>query len=258
MKKHGLLTFICLALIFVATTESSSDSDTKAGEILMVQGSVYLIRDARENDARPRMQVLLKDSVETGRKSRAKLFFIDDSILNLGELSRMKVTEYFYRKEKKKSKSIYTLIKGSLKMVVGNSDLEIHTPTAVAAARGTKFIVWVEGSGDDMFTGVITLESEVVVRNKSQGIAGEVIVKSGRMSRVYVHKPPESVQEVDIEIIRRFNDRNMVIGNTIKDTEITPRKLPTPSANGLHMLTPPVSQEPVTDTPVLIEMIYPN
>ncbi len=256
MKKDGLIILICLALIFTLSTKSYSD--TEAGHVLTVKGNVYLIRDAQRNNAAPEMQLLPQDAVETDKKSRTKLFFMDDSILNLGELSRVEVEEYLYSPEKKKSKSIYRLIDGSLKMAVGRSDLEIHTPTAVAAARGTKFIVWVEGSGDDMYTGIITLESEVVVKNIIEGIDKEITVKRGQMSWVYARKPPEIVQPVDIEIIRQFSDRTMVIGDTIKDTSKLPGRLPTQTPDGLYMFRPPVSQETAeTLVPVTIDVEFP-
>ncbi|VAX32439.1 hypothetical protein MNBD_NITROSPIRAE02-108 [hydrothermal vent metagenome] len=262
MKKNGLIMLICLALMFIVTSNSYSDSDveddTVAGQVLTVKGSVYLIRNSQKNNAEPQMQLLLRDAVETDKGARTKLYFMDDSILNLGESSRVEIKEYLYTPENKRSRSIYRLINGSLKMVVGRSDLEIHTPTAVAAARGTKFIVWVEGSGDDMYTGIITLESEVVVKNIVKGIAGEVIVKSGQMSRVYMHKPPEVVQPMNMEIMREFSNQTMVLGNTIKGPDRLSGGIPMQFTEGLYMFQPPVFQEPVeTSVPVTIKVIFP-
>ncbi len=263
MKKYGLIILVCIALILIVTSKSYSDisdadGNPEAGQILTVKGSVYLIRNGQKNSAEPRMQLLLKDAVVTDRGARTKLFFMDDSILNLGELSRVEVKEYLYTPEKKRSRSIYRLISGSLKMVVGRSDLEIHTPTAVAAARGTKFIVWVEGSGDNMFTGIITLESEVVVKNIVKGIAGEVTVKRGQMSRVYMHKPPEAAQPMDMEIMRQFSDQTMVLGNTLEGADRLPERIYMPFAEGLYMFQPPVSQEPIeTSVPVTIKVAFP-
>lgn len=258
MKKHLFATPACLALIFIFTAVAySGNTKTEAGRILTVKGSVYLIRDALRNNALPRMKLLAGDAVETARKSRTKLFFVDDSILNLGELSRVEVKEYLYSPERKRSRSIYRLIDGSLKMVVGKSDLEIHTPTAVAAARGTKFIVWVEGSGDRMFTGIITLESAVQVRNIAKGINGEVTVRQGQMSRVYINRPPEAVRPVDIEIMRQFSDQVSVLGNEL-NTAGMPEEPPSHAAGDLYMFQPPVTQEPITYTPVSVDVIYPD
>ncbi len=258
MKKHLLATVTCLVMIFIPVAISYSDTGTEAGHILMVKGRVYLIRDALRNKALPRMKLLPRDAVETDRKSRTKLFFMDDSILNLGELSRVEVQEYLYSPEKKRSRSIYRLIDGSLRMVVGKSDLEIHTPTAVAAARGTKFIVWVEGSGEGMFTGIITLESAVQVRNIVEGIEGEVTVRQGQMSRVYINRPPEAVQPVDIEIMKQFSEQTSVLGSEPDAAGGSSGGLPVQAAGDLYMFRPPVTQEPVTNTPVSVDVIYPE
>ncbi len=141
-KQRLTIIFAMLALIFIYA--SASYSAEKAGEVLAVKNNAYLVRENVRDDAKPQMELFMKDAVETDKKSRMKLFFKDDSILNLGELSRVEVQEYMYNAASKRSKSIYKLIDGSLRVVVGRSDLEVHTSTAVAAARGTKFIIWNE------------------------------------------------------------------------------------------------------------------
>ena len=70
------------------------------------------------------------------KASRTKMRFIDDSILTLGENSRVSIKEYIYSKDKG-GKSIFNLLDGKMRSVVGKTRFEIHTPTAVAAARGT-------------------------------------------------------------------------------------------------------------------------
>ena len=54
--------------------------------------------------------------------------------------------------------------------MVGRSDLEIHTPTAVAAARGTKFIIWAEGRKRKARSCTMVFEGEVLFRNKRDDI----------------------------------------------------------------------------------------
>lgn len=258
-KKEIVILIACLVMVFAAHPVSRADTgdDAKAGEVLAVKGDVRLVRDDREIGAEPSMQLRLKDEVETGRSSRTKLFFIDDSILNLGELSRVEVEEFLYTPRKKRSRSIYRLISGSLKAVVGRSDLEIHTPTAVAAARGTKFIVWVGGSGDEMYTGVMTLESEVAVRSAVRGIAGEVVVKSGQMSRVYMNRPPEAARPIDLEMMKQFSERTFVLGST-KNGGGLPEGVHEQSAGGVYMFRPPLTQEPIeTSVPVTVDVIFP-
>lgn len=213
-----LIILICLAVILVFTAESYAA--TEAGRVLTVKEKVYLVRDGQRNTAIPEMALLLRDSVETDVKSRTKLFFVDDSILNLGELSRVVVEEYLYSPEKKRSKSIYKLVNGSLRVVVGRSDLEIHTPTAVAAARGTKFILWVEGSGDAMVTGIIVLDGEVMVRNIITGSGGLTTVGKGQTCRIPKGTPPSGESPYDANTLKQFDDSTIVLGQVSDEGKV--------------------------------------
>jgi hypothetical protein len=172
MRKNIFVIFFCLFVLIIFSVVSYAANE--AGQVLTVKKKVYMVRDNQKQDAEPRMALFQKDAVETDRKSRTKLFFNDDSILNLGELSRVEIQEYLHSDQKKRSKSIYRLIDGSLKVVVGRSDLEIHTPTAVAAARGTKFIIWAErGRSCAMVS-----EGEVVMSSNNKDITDTVSVRS--------------------------------------------------------------------------------
>jgi hypothetical protein len=182
----------CLALIFL--TSSVAYSAKQAGEILAVKKNVYLLRNNSKETAEPKMPLLEHDVVETDMRSRTKLFFSDDSILNLGELSRVEVKEYLYNSEKNRSSSIYKLIDGSLRVVVGRSELEVHTATTVAAARGTKFVMWTPkgekaaGTKDKLYqTCVMTLEGKVEFILKKEAVTentkkDRVMVNAGTIS----------------------------------------------------------------------------
>src|SRR5712691_7306434 len=94
--------------------------------------------------------VYFKDVIETQADSRAKALFDDDSILTVGENSRVEVSEYIYDSANNQRSSVLRLLQGKARALVGKlfaglgSRFEVHTPTAVAAARGTYFVVWVE------------------------------------------------------------------------------------------------------------------
>ena len=76
MKKQRLtIIFTMLALIFIYS--SASYSAEKAGEVLAVKNNAYLIRDNARDNAKPQMDLFMKDAVETDKKSRTKLFFKD-------------------------------------------------------------------------------------------------------------------------------------------------------------------------------------
>src|SRR5436309_1492178 len=97
-----------------------------------------------------RESVYFKDVIETQADSRAKALFDDDSILTVGENSRVEVSAYIYDPANNQRSSVLRLIQGKARALVGKlfaglgSKFEVHTPTAVAAARGTYFVVWIE------------------------------------------------------------------------------------------------------------------
>ncbi len=94
--------------------------------------------------------VYFKDVIETQANSRAKALFEDDSILTVGENSRVEISEYTYDPANNQRSTVLRLLQGKARVLVGKlfaglgSKFEVHTPTAVAAARGTYFVVWNE------------------------------------------------------------------------------------------------------------------
>jgi hypothetical protein len=97
-----------------------------------------------------REDVYFKDVIETQASSRTKALFEDDSILTVGENSRVEVNEFIYDPANNQRSTILRLFQGKARALVGKlfaglgSRFEVHTPTAVAAARGTYFVVWIE------------------------------------------------------------------------------------------------------------------
>lgn len=104
-------------------------------------------------------EVFFKDIIATDADSRTKAFFQDDSVLTVGENSRVEITEHIYNPERNQRRMVVSLLQGKLRALVSKvfkadgSKFEIHTPTAVAAARGTYFVVWTENGS----TGIVNI-----------------------------------------------------------------------------------------------------
>ena len=133
--------------------------------MVAVKGKTFIERDRAERPAKVKDDVLLIDTVATREAAKAKMLFIDDSVLTLGEKTKVVVKEYVYSKERG-GKSIFNLLDGKMKAVVGKAKFEVHTPTAVAAARGTVFLIETGLRNGVPFTDVISVEGEVVVSPK--------------------------------------------------------------------------------------------
>ena len=242
-----LVAAILLAAAAPSAAAPAAEPGT-AGQVLAVRREAVVIRDAQNLAAKAEMPLLLKDAVATGSQSRVKLFFRDDSVLNLGERSRIQVREYLFSPEKNRSRSIYQLIDGSLKVVVGRSDLEIHTQTAVAAARGTTFLLY---SDERARSCLMVLEGVVLLRNRDEKIPGEQNVEAGRMSCVPMAEPPSRSAAIDDKQLKKIVAATRVLGGS----EHTPGALPgqpaggsnpvfTPGSIDLGVVQPPPPQQP--------------
>ncbi len=158
-----------LALI-VAAPGLSHAADEKISTVVAVKGKAVIERDKKEKDAKVKDGILMVDTVSTREASRAKMLFIDDSILTLGENSKVVIQEYVYSKEQG-GKSIFNLLDGKMKAVVGKANFEVHTPTAIAAARGTVIFFHVGVLNGVPFTHIVCTDGHVDVTHKPLGHA---------------------------------------------------------------------------------------
>ena len=251
MRTTGMVLVVLFGILIIPKGDLAADQE--AGIVLTVKRNVFLIRDGQQEAAAAQSPLFLKDAVATDKGSRTKLFFSDDSILNLGELSHLVVEEYLYAAGQDRATSVYRLVEGSLRVVVGKSGLEIHTPTAVAAARGTKFIMWVEGAGEKASTGLIVLEGEVLVRNMQKGIREMQSIQGGQMRRIPRGSSPEPPRTTAPEVLGQYRGGTMAIGSVFKEKKsqapLPPRpevfRRPGPDKKPPKFIKqPPIQQQP--------------
>jgi hypothetical protein len=151
--------------------------------------------------------VLFLDSYETLDEARAKLLFEDDSLLTLGEKTRLQITENVYNPSKNRRSTALKMLSGRLRVLVGKtftgtgSKFEVHTPTAVAAARGTYYIVWLFKQKDDLLTGVVSLADRVDVHNVDPNVSGTVFVGPNQYTIVAFGKPPTPAAPIDPSLL---------------------------------------------------------
>jgi hypothetical protein len=172
IKKLVLVVGVVTLCLAAPRAWGHKDEEETIGQLTAVQGKVTLAHSGAPSTASAQIGdgVLFKDIIETQSESRTKALFLDDSVLTVGDHSRVEITEYIFDPKQSKRSVVVTLIKGNLRALVGKvfagkgSKFEVHTPTAVAAARGTHFVVWVEGAT----SGVVNI-----------GDAGDVDFSSG-------------------------------------------------------------------------------
>jgi hypothetical protein len=178
----SLIAAVCSGLIFAVAAANAEP----VASVVAVRGKAAVERGTQKLDAQPKLGIELQDTVATLEAGRVKLLFIDDSVLTLAEKSRMSIATFIHSRSDR-GKSLFNLLDGKMRAVVGKTKFEVKTPTVVAAARGTVILFEVGTLDGRAFTRVTCQEGIVDVRRleDSEGkatvmlSAGETILVMG-------------------------------------------------------------------------------
>ncbi|GBD99258.1 fecR protein [bacterium BMS3Abin07] len=264
--RKGLIFSIVIMPLFIAGTLFA---DMRAGNVVSVRGTALVEREMKEIPARIRLDLVEKDSVVTEKRSRIKMLFRDDSILTLGPDSKLIVKQYLYSPEEKRADSIYELLDGRLRAVVGNAALKVVTPTAYAAARGTIFIIWYDPVKN--VTGIAVIEGEVEVHSLVPEDKNFQILTDGQMTLVYTGESPYVPRGYSLD---RRGEGNMGYDIGVIFGDVTGYNLPAVRRQAVRFSSydrrdvqwfrltssaPPIYQQPAGSdiTPVNINLAFP-
>lgn len=169
-----------------ANADAAQPTDAEAGEA--VEAPKLITVDAIEgepkvtqgDDSGPlaaETAVAVGDVIETGLKDKARLKFVDGSVLAIGPSSKITVAAFEHSADKREA-SVKVLL-GQFWMRVaafaGKENLvEVRTPNAVAGIRGTT--VW----GDTKRDVFCTLAGEVEIESTAKGAKGAKKLGAGK------------------------------------------------------------------------------
>jgi hypothetical protein len=202
MNMNRALGLIALLSGMLAAFATAHAAEQNVGKIVALRGAATINRGTTKIAAQVKSGILASDTVKTAVTGRAKLLFIDDSVLTLGENSTLVVEEFVHAKGKE-GRSIYNLLDGKMRSVVGRTKFEVRTPTAVAAARGTVIFFEVGKSKNQNYSRVICLEGKVEVKSISPGVKGMTLLTPGTVVVVRAGEaPPPAAKASPAELNR--------------------------------------------------------
>ena len=200
------LAFISLCImVLAASTSAAQAAKDEVGTVVALRGRSTIERDRGSVEAKVKNGILLHDAITTGEASRVKLLFIDDTVLTLGEKSRMVIEEFIHSKENR-GKSIFNLLDGKMRSVVGKTKFEVHTPTAVAAARGTVILFEVGIMNGKIYTKIVCREGIVDVRSNVPAISGTITLTAGMTVTIVEGEPlplPNTAPAPEVEKLKK-------------------------------------------------------
>jgi len=191
-----------VCILPAAFGETAAAAPKEVGNIRDLRGAAYILREKQKNEAQKNEPVFKSDTVSTVGKSRVKILFIDDSVVMVGENSSFVVSEYL---REGKNISVFNLVDGVMNVIVGKSKFEVRTPTAVTAARGTSYLVWVEGSK----TGLAVTEGRVDFSEINAAPDKKLLVPAGRTSYIEIGKPMVVATRTNPDLIKRFYEETL-------------------------------------------------
>jgi hypothetical protein len=145
---HGKNVFAAAAVLFCASLPSTAaaQSEGSAGVVTAVNGDATLIRAATTVapvSLRMRDEIFVRDRIHTQERSLVRVLLGGKALITVRELSAFTITEEAGRVtvDLQSGKIGVAVVKGRMRP---GEVIEVHSPNATAAVRGTVFVVEVE------------------------------------------------------------------------------------------------------------------
>lgn len=228
-RRHGVVLGAALLAGGLALSSAfpaaADDGSTGIGRVAVVQREASVIHPVKPRDVilvALGDAVLFRDIYETREAARLKLLFDDDSLLSLGEKTRLQITEDIYDPGRDFRSTSISLTDGWLRALVGRhfgaagSKFEVHTRSAVAAARGTYFVVRVTGCPEERageeeacsqaVTEVLNIgrTGRVAVGPADPAVGGALDLDPGAFTRVFPNAPPSPAVPASLAQVVQF------------------------------------------------------
>jgi hypothetical protein len=204
------------------------------GGISELNGYAQIVRD-KPYDADLKFAIQSNDEAIT-TNGRMAITFIDDSTVKLTEHSQLLIDEYIYDPDPSKSKMALTFGLGTARFITGNlnridkQNIQLKTPTANIAIRGTDFTATVDELGRSLIIllpdalGLSSGEIEVVT-----AMGSVILNKPYQATTVNVFESAPSkpvILDLSLDIID-----NMLIVTPPKEETIQTEEVSTTQAN---------------------------
>lgn len=142
--------YIMLLLTLLAATPALAQGRGEVALVKVVDGEAYALRDAGRSAIGVGQPIFVEDVVETEAGSLG-LTFKDGSRLSIGPNSRVQFTHFEYAPTEGRLAFVIDFFRGTLHYVSGiiaklaPEAVQVRTPVATVAVRGTRFLAEIEG-----------------------------------------------------------------------------------------------------------------
>ena len=142
---------LALATLIILISFSQT-SWASVGRVVEQTGPTEIVRNKRSTPSGVNTAVEMNDTVVTAR-AKAKLEFVDKTTVNITEQSKITIDEFVYDPKAGSGKLAMKMVQGTARYASGQiaknspQNVNITTPTAAVAVRGTDFSMTVDELG---------------------------------------------------------------------------------------------------------------
>jgi Uncharacterized protein conserved in bacteria len=141
------------------------------GKVTQNRGISEVVKKTTKVPTRPQLPIAKLDKVQTGN-GRVEITFIDDSTVKVTEHSKLVIDDFVYSGKPSTSRMALKFAAGTARFATGQSgkmnkgNINLRTPTATIAVRGTDFAATVDDFG----------KSLIMLLPEPDGSVGEITV----------------------------------------------------------------------------------
>src|ERR1700686_449395 len=139
VRFHLLAATVVMMAMFIA---NQAMAQTPAGSVTTLTGTVHVERAGTTVPATPGVALDVGDRIVTGANSRVTITLTDNSKLELDESTSLVIDQQMIGANSRNTKlSLFTGVVRSFVSFTSSPtpNFEVHTPNAVASARGTQY-----------------------------------------------------------------------------------------------------------------------
>jgi hypothetical protein len=210
MKQWWRLRLVALLglLSLLPCAAADAQQPKSIGRVTALEGKVTVLRQGKfaPEPLTLRKPVFQEDIIETERASKVRITLSDATVISLGEQSRLELQQFSHdaRQQTRSGRlaMAWGVFRAILKEMTSPSSMEVITPTAVAAIRGTDLMGEVTADS----TAIVVLEGTVAISNVRPMLRGLSTLTPGMGTTVKADEPPSTPtrwSESRIEGLRR-------------------------------------------------------
>jgi hypothetical protein len=180
----------------------------EVGTIAALDGTGKIGRGDLWITATPGAAIQRGDELRTGQPGRMRIVFQDDSVITIGDDSRLVVDEQVFNPDQGKARSVLGLLQGKVSALVSEyyhhpgAVYQIKTATAVAGVRGTEFVVTYDPTDDR--TDVAGLSGTVEVLSAFDRSGRGVFVTAQEITSVTRGRFPSAPQRLSDSLFQQY------------------------------------------------------